>query len=1010
MDSTSQTGATRQPRPPARIAGREREQRLLCEQLDAAAGGGRLVLVGGEAGIGKTALVGWLTDEALCQDALVLSGGCYDLTVTPPYGPWLDAFERYVPEDGSPPRPSFASDAAIDTLTWFETVQTFLAELAANRTLVLILEDLHWADPASLDLLRHLARRRDRLRILLLGTYRNDEITREHPLFQFLPLLVREADAERLDLRRLDQAAILATIAGRYDLSPTDEQRLAAYLARHSDGNPLYLTELLRTLESERLLWHDGERWTLLEPPDALVPPLLQQVIDRRLSRLHPATRDALTIAAIIGYEVPVGLWAAVSGLTDEALAGIVEEAVEAHVLEERPAGAGLRFSHALVREAIHERMPLPRRRVWHRRVAEALISSSNPSPDEVAYHLQQAGDERAVEWFVRAGLRARRSEAWITAAERFATAADFLENDDSHIQERGWLLFLTAFLLRFSDGARSVEFHDKAERLAAIAGDTVLDAYVHYARGAVYNMRGDIRLGMRDLESGVVAIDALITDHHLLSTEDQAMSVIQRLLPDGGDGARIHRHKIGDEPAADRPRPEPRVNLPRGVLINWCGHTGRYADGIRTGEAYLTEMEAAFGPAYPRVPQCYSGLNGMGEIYAALARPADALRMLALSRFGAEAASDYAVVEMTHWTEQLMVLIPYLADEPAARQRLIADANRAWERCVGVTIIVAGQGATSEMQCDLLEGRWQKAMHLATNHLDAPWVTLAQEAVIVLGTLANHQGQPSHAWERVNQLLPEGAATKPGNSYFAHAITAIALAAELALDASDLPAARRWIETHGRWLDWSEARLWHADQQILWTRYHDRSGNLTLARQHAESALRLASDPRQPLRIVAAQRLLGQLDTRAGDAETAEARLAESLRLAEACAAPFEQALSLLALAELRLCTGQTAEALLLLDHVRAICLPLEARPTLERVAELEARIGTGRNKPDGLTAREVEVLRLIASGQSNRQIADTLFLSPRTIERHIANIYLKIDAHNKTEATAYARRHTLT
>ncbi len=145
MDATSQTGPVRQPRPPAQIVGREREQRLLSDLLAAALvdGRGRLVLVGGEAGIGKTTLVRWLTDEALRRGALVLSGGCYDLTATAPYGPWLDAFERQVANNGIPPVLAFSLDASVDTLTWFETVQTFLARLAESRPLVLILEDLH---------------------------------------------------------------------------------------------------------------------------------------------------------------------------------------------------------------------------------------------------------------------------------------------------------------------------------------------------------------------------------------------------------------------------------------------------------------------------------------------------------------------------------------------------------------------------------------------------------------------------------------------------------------------------------------------------------------------------------------------------------------------------------------------------------------------------------------------------------------------------------------------------
>jgi DNA-binding CsgD family transcriptional regulator len=988
------------------IVGQERVRHVLAEQFSAAAAcAGRLVLIGGEAGIGKTTLVRWLAQEADSRGALVLNGGCYDLTATPAYGPWLDAIERYLPAGDDPPPPLLAAAAPTDTRTWFETVQTFLTALATCRPLVLILEDLHWSDPASLDLLRHLARRLDRLPVLLAGTYRDDEITREHSLFQLLPLLVRETGAERIDLRRLDRADINATTSNRYALSTTEQQRLTAYLARNSDGNPLYLTELLRTLEGERLLRDDGERWTLLELRDALVPPLLHQLIDRRLARLLPATRDALAIAAIIGEHLSIDLWSGISDLSSEQLADIVGEAVEAHVLEELPGSAGLRFSHALIREVLYATMALPRRRVWHLRVAETLLVAPAASPDEVAYHFQQAGDDRAVEWFVRAGIRARRADAWITAAERFATAASLLEDDDNRIRERGWLLFLVGFLLRFSDGARSIIAHDEAERLAVIAGEPALAAYANYARGAVRSMRTDVLRGLRDLETGVRAIDALLPDHRLLSTEQQAMAGFGTLLNQSG---RVSSKTPNPEPRIP-PEVIPRVNMQRGVLINHYSHAGRYPEVISIGEPYLAEMRAALGADSIRNPQCFSGLHGIGHAYAARGRVEDARAMFAIARAGAESFNDQAIVEMTLWSEQLMVLVPYFTDRPEERRKLIADARRAWERCVGMSIVVAGDGAPSETQADLLEGRWATARQLAIDHLGAPWINMAHEAIVVLGVLDHRQGQPDNAWQRVFQLLPQGPATEPGNVYFAHAIVAIELAANLALDAGDVATARDWTETHSRWLDWNGARLWRADTQLLWARYHRQIGDPNSARQHADAALTLASDPRQPLRIVAAERLLGQLDANAANAESATDRLVRSLELAEACVAPYEQALSLLELAELRLHTGRTVDARTLLDRARTICATLDARPLLARATALEARTGASTTRPDGLTTREVEVLRLIAAGDSNRQIADTLFLSPRTIERHIANIYLKIDAHSKAEATAYARRNSL-
>src|SRR5439155_11089037 len=166
-----------------------------------------------------------------------------------------------------------------------------------------------------------------------------------------------------------------------------------------AEGNPFYLGELLRTLEEERLLRPDDGGWTLDDLAHVPVPPLLRQVIDRRVARLGEDTQRLLAIAAVIGQAVPLPLWAAVSGAGEAALLGAIERAVGARLLEEAPGGPGLRFVHALVREALYEGTLLPRRQGWHRRVAEALVAAPGPDPDAVAYHFRQAGDTRAIEW-----------------------------------------------------------------------------------------------------------------------------------------------------------------------------------------------------------------------------------------------------------------------------------------------------------------------------------------------------------------------------------------------------------------------------------------------------------------------------------------------------------------------------------------------------------------------------------------------------------------------------------
>jgi predicted ATPase len=416
-DRTGGQSGVPSPHPALVLAGRAREQAALRDELAAATGGrGRLVLVGGEAGIGKTTLVRALTHDAAELGLRVLDGHCYDLTNTPPYGPWLDLFEVcHRSRDLPPPPDAFAGGQLAripDQAALFAEVRRFFATLTSAQTAVVVLEDLHWADPASLELLRHVGPHLRHWPVLLLATYRGDELTPNRPFGQYLPTLVREGDGRRIDLRRLDAEALRALVVARFELPRADEDRLVTYLAHHAEGNPFFATELLRTLEEEGLLRQDGGDWTLGALDRTIVPSLLRQVIDGRINRLGEVTRKPLAIAAVIGQEVPLALWADVTDLAEEVLFDIVEQAVAARLLEAEQDGIRVRFVHALTREALYEGILPPRRRTWHRHVAEKLMAGPQADPDAVAFHLQEAGDPRAWEWLVKAADRAQRAYA----------------------------------------------------------------------------------------------------------------------------------------------------------------------------------------------------------------------------------------------------------------------------------------------------------------------------------------------------------------------------------------------------------------------------------------------------------------------------------------------------------------------------------------------------------------------------------------------------------------------
>jgi len=262
--------------------------------------------------------------------------------------------------------------------------------------------------------------------------------------------------------------------------------------------------------------------------------------------------------------------------------------------------------------------------------------------------------------------------------------------------------------------------------------------------------------------------------------------------------------------------------------------------------------------------------------------------------------------------------------------------------------------------------------------------------------------------------VLPAGSATELGTVvYVDWAMAVQRVAAALALDEGDLRSAKEWIEAHDRWLAWSGAVYGRSEGQALRARYQRQSGDIEQARAHAERALAHATEPRQPLALLAAHRLLGELGADEGHHDDASRHLEESLKLADACQAPYERALTLLALAELRAAVGDTAAAARGLEVARAICEPLGARPALARADALAARIAATEEArsafPAGLSAREIEVLRLIADGHTNREIADALFLSVHTVSAHVRTILAKTDADNRTAAAAFARAHGL-
>jgi len=967
------------------LVGRDREQATLRVALDAARDGrGSLVLIGGEAGIGKTALAEVLLAEAGAQGALVLVGRCYDLTETPPYGPWVELFGRYRQADEMPPLPdAFAVRGTVGEVTsqaaLFQQVLDFLAALAAARPVLVLLDDLHWADASSLDLLRFVARQLGALPLLLVVAYRSDELTRRHPLSPLLPALVREAAAERVDLRPLDDAAVRALIAGRHRLAAPDADRLVAFVQGRAEGNALFTGEVLRSLVESDALRREGDLWYLSDLSQAALPPLLGQVIDARVSRLDGEGQRLLALAAAVGQEAALAVLGPLAGMDEEALLAAVEGAAAAGLLAEAPDGLHVRFAHALVREAVYTGISPARRRLLHRRIGELLAARSHPDPDAVAMHFQRATDGRAVPWLVRAGERAQLAYAWLTAIERYEMALAVLEGGEEDLAQQGWLRYRIGRLRRYRTPEQGIEYLDEAQRVAAVVGDRALAAAARYTRGLCLFYTGDYEMAIRAMSAGCDALETL-------------PPVEQERLDLGPDE-----------------QGTPTATNPRGLLVLTLALTGRIAAAVAMGEATregvprhtpLGELGWAHHGDRP---------GGLAEAYALAGRPDVAREAFERARDIYRALGNHSTLGAVTGQELIVISLPYRTERTDEHWTLAKEAADATGRA-----ITTGERSLrfASIPLLMLVGRWSEARAESDTALRGGMPgTFRWNVHLILGELARARGEPEVARAYLRELLPAGPQTAPGGLPFLVGIALLGLASALCLDAGELGNAKVWLDAYDRWLAWSGAVLGRSEGQALWAQYHRQAGDVKQADERAERSLAHASDPRQPRALIAAHRQLGELDTEAERYEEAANHLDQSLALADACGAPYERALTLLAIAELRAATGTSDEARRRLAEARAICERLGAKPVLARADALAARLDVtppaAPSYPAGLSAREAEVLRLIAQGLTNRQVAEQLFLSPRTVGQHLRSIYNKLGVDNRTAAARFATDH---
>ena len=443
------------------LLGRESELRTVLKSLEEARSGrGGLVLIGGEPGIGKTRLADEAAALARDQGVTVLWGKCWEAGGAPAYWPWVQAMRSYVrgidvarlreemghgagdivhvlPEieesfAGLQARPPV--DPELARFHLFDSTAGFLRRAADHTPLLILIEDLQAADTASLLFLRFLAGQVGDMSVLLVGTYRDVELTREHPLTTSITDLVREPNTRHILLSGLAQQDVARLIERTAGVVPVST--LVSMLHRQTNGNPLFVTEAIRLLAAEGEFSGSQESSTRRFP----IPEAVREVIVRRLGHLSERGRDLLTLASVLGHDISFEALRGVQDGDAGDVDGGIDEAVGAGLLVEVGGGLGrFRFSHDLVREALYETIPPGRRARLHVIAGEALERMHALHPEthlaEIAHHFFEGapmgGADRAAVYSRRAAEHAALQLAYEDAVRLYRMALQATELQD---------------------------------------------------------------------------------------------------------------------------------------------------------------------------------------------------------------------------------------------------------------------------------------------------------------------------------------------------------------------------------------------------------------------------------------------------------------------------------------------------------------------------------------------------------------------------------------------------
>jgi DNA-binding CsgD family transcriptional regulator/tetratricopeptide (TPR) repeat protein len=974
--------------------------------------GPAVVLIGGEAGIGKSRLVAEFT-AGLAPDARVIEGACLELSGEGlPYAPFVTAMRRLVRDldSGNGPvgqllpgggrrglahwlpelgEPEGEQDQAYGRALLFGDILALIEGAAKDRPLVLVLEDLHWADLSSRELLLYLVHNLNRPGVLVIGTYRSTDLDDAHPLRSLLASLTRLGSVSRIEPARLTRTEVRELLAAR--LGRTPESALVADIHRRSDGNPLFVEAMA-----------DAGPAALSATPAALRDLLLAGFRD-----LPEDSRELVHAAAVAGGQVGHALLAAVTGFDDLTLEAGVRPAVRRRLLV--PTEDGYAFRHALVRAAVYEEL-LPSERVrWHGRCARALRD------DPALVPIGRASVELAAHWYA-AGDREQAFDAAWSAAETARSAYAYGER--LCILERVLLLWdqvsgpeqrigVSRPAVLRAAGEACLDA-GRAERGIALATEALRAPWDPEHAALILQTRSLLKHrlgldGLDDLREAVLLAPptAPNTRGRLLATLASRLEVLFR-DPAAGDQATeaLRLGRATDDAAlqalalvtlASRAS---RDGAPQ-TAYALAGQAAELATGAGDHDTVLLATVTA--AVASKAAGAYEQASEVTQRGIAIAR-----RFGLAHNRGAVLAAVHAdaLVALGRWAPAREVLVETLALDPPPLYRAVLLT------CLGTIAVAEGdQPAAAEAAgtaAELLGERYPGHEFLL------PLRDLQCQVAVAAGSLTEADQLLAQALTDAGLPSVPGLARGPG----------LAGGPDLA-GGSGLPGGSGLAGGPG--LAAADVRA-HADLYwpLLFTGARICQARLASAARDRQASAAIAQR-------VAQLRALGEIlssdaPVQTGYRLTFLAELDADLPAWDAAAGawrdlthPYPLAHALSRAAEAALAGGDKAGAQRRLREAESIARALGAAPLHREIEQIatRGRLSLDAPGPDsagaglfGLTPRETEVLRLVTHGRSNRQIGMELFISAKTAGVHVSNILAKLGVTSRTEAAAVAHR----